>query len=107
MRRESDPKKEFAPVELKIKPPLGDKSWMVSFDADSENACQAYNYAIETVAKEARLNPFHQAGVTPFGANQPGYHAWEFWRKTDEIELQSLLAKIEETAQGWLSRWAE
>jgi len=107
MNPESEPKKEYGLVELTIEPPRDDKHWMISFSTDSKDVCRAYNYAIETVTKEARLNPFHQVGVTAFDTNEPGYHAWEFWRETNEVELTGLFAKIEEKAQEWLRQWVE
>ena len=96
-------KKEFArKVELKIVEPLGDKNYMIGFEGKSQEECQAYNWAIESVLKKAELSPFHQVGTTPFGQHEPGYHAWEIWKKASKEKLQELLSEIEQAAQGML-----
>lgn len=95
---ESDPLKELGRVELKLVPPRAEKGWMIGFTCENDEGCRAYNNAIEIVAKGVGLHPFHQVGGN---ISLPGYQAWEFSR-SNEAELQELLAKIKETAEGWL-----
>lgn len=89
-------------VELKIVEPRGDKNFMIGFDGKTVDECRAYNWAIETVLKEAKLSPFHQVGVNPRGEHEPGYHAWELWQETTRENLEKLLLLIDQKVQEML-----
>lgn len=90
-------------VELRIVEPRGDKNFMIGFECKTEEECRAYNWAIGSVLKKAGLNPFHQVGTSPFGEHEPGYHAWEIWKKATKEDLEVLLAEIEQEAKSILT----
>lgn len=97
-------KKEVAQkVDLKIVEPHDDKNFMIGFEGRTKEECQAYNWAIGSVLKKAGLNPFHQVGVSLLGQHEPGYHAWEIWKKAAKEDLEVLLTEIEKEAQRILS----
>ncbi len=73
---------------------------MIGFEGRSREECQAYNLAIKSVLKKAGFNPFHQIGDSQ---HEPGYHAWEIWKKATKEDLKILLPDIEEAAQRILS----
>ena len=91
------------PVELLIKSPRGDKNFMIAFDSKSQKQCRAYNFAIETICREAGLQPFHQIGTTPDGSDSPGYHGWEMWKsEVSEKMLRELFPEIQAKAKWYL-----
>ena len=94
-------------VELKVVEPIFDKNFMVGFTGKTENECRAYNWAISTTLKEENLDPFHQIGTTLYEVNEPGYHAWEIWRKATKEQLEELLPKIKEKAEEYLRDMGE
>jgi hypothetical protein len=94
--------KEERKVELKVVASDGDKGLMIGFEGKTKEECMAYNYAIESVLKQAGLIPFHQVGVTPSGSNDPGKHAWEVFRKCTAEDLERLLPQIEQKAKAML-----
>ncbi len=90
-------------VELKVVEPRGDKNFMIGFEGKTEEECRVYNLAIETVLKRANLSSFHQVGTSSFGQHEPGYHAWEIWKRATKEDLETLLAEIEKEAQSMLA----
>lgn len=102
-KRDANVERESARVELGIRPPDGDKNFMVTFVGKTEEECMAYNGAIRKILERERLMPFHQKGVTPFGKNQPGLHGWEVHRSgVTEERLRSLFEEIQKTARELL-----
>jgi hypothetical protein len=96
---ENQPDIERISVNLRVEKPYPDKNFMILFDGNTKKECFAYNNAIEKILKEAKLNPFHQIGVTRKGNNEPGQHAWEIWAQSNEQTLNSLLPLIETAAK--------
>lgn len=89
--------RDWRKVELILRFPEVDKNFMVGFNTvRGENALtSAYNEAIDDVLRNAELNPFHQVG----GDDDPGYHAWEVWKKVDEETIRSLFDQIQTQAK--------
>lgn len=102
MEQESQ-EQEPSDVSLSIRQPDGDKNFMIGFEAETELACRAYNYVIKKVLQEQNWQPFHQVGLE----NQPGYHAWEIWKRVDQEAIEKLLPSIEEQAKDYIKRWEE
>ena len=86
----------IAPVVLED--PHADKQHMYSFWGHTKAQTMAMNTAIGQVLKDNNLSPFHQVGVKPDGAHEPGYHAWEIWRPASDEKLAEMLTKIDEAA---------
>ncbi len=104
-RQQADEKKEITQkVALEIVEPRGDKKRMIGFEGTSREECQAYNRAIKSVLQKAGFNPFHQIGTSSFGEHEPGYHAWEIWKKATKKDLKALLPEIEQEARSILSK---
>ena len=96
--------KEIKPkIELKIVEPQLDHNFMIAFEGKTREECELYNNAIGKVLREAWLKPFHQVGTTAFEINEPGYHAWEVWKKVTKSDLENLLADIKKEAWTNLS----
>jgi len=91
-------------VSLDIKDPIGDKNFMIKFEGKTEQECRTFNLAIRDVLRAENLSPFHQTGTTPFGENEPGYHAWEIWKDISKEAVERLLSKIKQRA---LEIWDE
>ena len=78
----------FRSLELQIEPPDPIQGgWKVAFTCEDMALCGAYNVAIKKVLDEHKLMPFYQTGG---GYNDPGEHAWEIWKETDEAALRFL-----------------
>lgn len=88
-------------VQLSVVEPRDDKHHMISFTADTEGTCFAYNNAIRRALTESHLQPFHQVGME----NEPGYHAWEVWAETDTVTLTQLLPTIHQQAKENFASW--
>ena len=89
-------------VRLTIREPEMDKNFMIAFEGKTREECEAYNWAIANILDKAGFNPFHQIGTTLTGDDEPGYHAWEVWKKISRDQLEVLLPKIEEGAKEYL-----
>jgi len=72
---------------------------MIGFECTTEKDCGAYNYAIRSILQGAELKPFHQIGTASTGENNPGYHAWEVWKKTTQEDLEKLFDLIQKRAK--------
>ena len=93
----------FTKIDLKIVEPIGDKGWNIQFESNSVNLCNAYSIAIESVAKDLNLKPFHQGGMP----NERGWHMWEFWSETDRDEIESIIDTIHQKAEETFNRHRE
>ncbi|MDO8600813.1 MAG: hypothetical protein Q7R73_04415 [bacterium] len=103
MNKENFGKIEQEKIFLGVRNPDGDKNYMVFFEGRTSDECIAYNIAIREILEREGFLPFHQVGVKPEGNNEPGYHAWEVWRKNVTKEkLESLLPEIAAKAQAYL-----
>src|SRR3989338_89401 len=71
---------------------------VVDTKKESESLSEAYNRAVEAVAEEHGLRPFHQSGTGGKFPNGPNWHFWEFWKKSSADEVEKLFPLIHERA---------
>ena len=80
---------------------LPGKGPIVAYDAVTGDEAWAASAVVQQVFRD--FSVFHQIGVTPDGANRPGFHGWELWRPIDDATMQSLLAQCEELYEKHIS----
>ena len=100
--------KELAPqVELTVIPPDDAYGWRLEYTATSDQEAKAYNGAIKSVFRQAKLIPYETTGHNNEADDSAGRHVWSAdpthrAQITSVDQLEKLLPLIHLRAQEFL-----